>query len=280
MTKVLVTGGSSFVGAPLARRLAADEYDVVAPGRHECDVRDLHAVSKAMRGCDSVIHLAYAPVSAPARDVMDTAVNGMASILRACEWRGVRDLMLVSSPWAEDRSYYGVGKLAQEMMAAAWLASGALQRVVIARVYNAYGPDMGTDHVIPQFIGQMMNLGEQDRRFPVKGSGADIRSFTHVDDCAAQLATLFRHGSPGTAHYDVGTADEPVTTASLARAVAACFGREVTVVPEQFTAVPTLRVPRPPALLTALPRRPFREGLRQTVAWYREHEEELRGQQA
>lgn len=275
-----MTGGSSFVGAPLARRLAADEYDVVAPGRHECDVRDLHAVSKAMADCDSVIHLAYAPVSARPRDIMDTAVNGMANILRACEWRGVRDLMLVSSPWAEDRSYYGVGKLAQETMAGAWLRSGAFQRVIVARVYNAYGPDMGTSHVIPQFIHQMMNLGEQDRYFPVRGSGADVRSFIHVDDCAAQLAALLRHGSPGAAHYDVGTPDEPVTTVSLARAVAACFGQEVTVTPGQPMAVPTVKVPRPPALLTALPRRPFREGLRQTVAWYREHEEELRGQQA
>jgi nucleoside-diphosphate-sugar epimerase len=285
--RIFVTGASSFTGAPLVRRLIADGYKVRAPDHQECDIRNPYAVARAVDGCDAVIHAAYAPVSSSPREVMDTAVNGMTSVLRACELHGVQDLMLVSSPRVEDRyvpgsltACYGAGKMASELMAAAWLASGVFRRVVIARVYNAYGPDMGEDHVIPQFTLQMMITSTVDDArclFPVKGSGADIRSFIHVDDCAVQLATLFRHGSPGVSHYDVGVADEPVTVTGLARAVADCFGREITVVPGQADAVPTVRVPHLPALLTALPHRPFREGLRQTVAWYQEREEEFCG---
>ncbi len=269
--KIFVTGGSGFIGSSLVCQLTAAGHEVLAPSHRECDVHDTQAVAGAVAGCDSVIHLAHAPMSAPDRDVIDTTVNGTVSILRACEAHGVRDLMLVSSPWAGNGTCYGTGKQVQETLAEAWQQSGALDRVVIARVFNAYGSGMGTGHVIPQFILWMMQNPEAGL-FPVRGSGWDVRSFIHGDDCAVQLTELFCRAPSGTGRYDVGTTDEPQTTAALAQLVAGCFGRVITVVPEQSRAAATMRVPHPPGLLAELPHRSLGAGLRQTVAWYRERE--------
>lgn len=298
--RILVTGGSSFLGAPLVRRLAAagDEVRVLSRGvlPHRLggsgcrivtgDIRDEHAVARAAFGCDTVIHLAYARPGDSPRDIMDTAVNGMASVLRACELHTITDLMLVTSavaleaprPPGDLDGCYGAGKQACELMAAAWARSGAFRRVLIPRVYNAYGPDMGDYHVIPQFIARMARLarehpGDQVIPFPVRGAGLDIRSFIYIDDCTSQLMTLLRAGSPGVSHYDVGLADERMTTAQLANAVAGVFGRTVRVVPSPAGYAPSIRVPRPAPLLTGSPHVPLGEGLKKTAAWYRDRDE-------
>ncbi len=286
--RILCTGGTSYLGRPLVKLLAADhEIRVLSHNARDprlypaefClgDIRDPQAVARAVRGCDSVIHLAYAPVTAAPREIIDTAVLGMASVLRACELHGVTDLMLVTSPRAEDRNCYGAGKLVSELMARAYGHDGVLDRAVIARVYNAYGPDTGTGHVIPQFIRRM---GELTRRhdgvipFPVAGSGRDERSFIYIDDCVRQLAVLFDEAGPGADSYDAGSPGPVLTMAELAHAVAGCFGREIEVVPEHAVAGTwTRRVPDPPALLAKLPAMDFTEGLAATVAWYRAREE-------
>jgi len=197
----------------------------------------------------------------------------------------VRDLVLASSPRVHDpvvpldpRSCYGEGKRASEAMAAAWCKDGVLRRAIIARVFNAYGPDMGLDHVIPQFIVRMedlLKLGQPDPvEFPVKGSGNDVRSFIYVDDCAMQLHTLLDRAGPGAGVFDVGSPEE-MTIASLAHAVAACFGHEVTIMPwAPHDAGWTVRVPG--AGIPALPVVSFGKGLARTVEWYRENRGRVR----
>lgn len=286
---VLVTGASSFVGAPLARALVGSGRDVRALSRsagrlaggnvthYPGDIRDYSSVRRAVRGCESVIHLAYAHVTSSPREIMDVAVGGMSCLLRACSLSGVRDLLLVSSPWAENPvGYYGAGKLAQEMMASAWAESGVLERVVIARVFNAFGPDMGNEHVIPQFIRKMTDL---DRKFPdgvvpfpVNGSGLDIRSFVYIDDCTAQLMALASQGGSGISRCDVGFPGEGMSVDEVAQAVGRCFGRQVRVIPLGPLESSGVRTPHPPPVLSRLCTTSFSEGLARTVEWYRGQE--------
>jgi nucleoside-diphosphate-sugar epimerase len=272
--RVLVTGGSSFVGAPLVRALEAGGYDVrLLTG----DIRDPVNVSQTAAGCDSVIHLAYARADASDRDILDTAVLGITAVLDACERHHIRDLMLVSSPLADVAgNRYGTGKLVSEQMAEAWLRDKVFQRVVIARVFNAYGPDMGSYHVIPQFARQMIRLDRDSPageviRFPVRGSGQDVRSFVYIDDCTEQLLTLFRHGSPGCSRYDAGSYDQ-FTTGELATLIGEHFGREIRAVPSDPDSVRTVRIPKIPALLSPALRTDFGDGLAWTLDWYRKQE--------
>ena len=171
--RYLLTGGAGFIGSALARRLVNDGHDVTVLDRMtptkrarlpwarvvSGDVRDAAVVADAMDECDSVIHLAYKQRASRAgyagsAEILDVAVRGTAAVLDACDAHRVTDLLLVSSsevyqPAAEplsetaplmvpdtlDMAYaYGCGKIASEMMAAAWAEDG--KRLVIARPFN------------------------------------------------------------------------------------------------------------------------------------------------
>jgi len=283
-----------------ARRLDGTGTEVI-----HGDVRDAAAVAAAMQGCDQVAHLAYMQGTqtfyAEPRAVLDVALRGMLAVLGACQATGCADLLLVSSSEAYQvapevptpetvpltvpdplnmRYSYGGGKIACELMALAWERAGVLDRAVIARPHNIYGPDMGREHVIPEFCLRMNALTREQPEglieFPIQGTGQETRSFCWIGDCTAQLALLISRGLTGI--YNVGTMEERTIT-EVAHAVAACYGREIKVIPGTLPAgspprrLPALAKIRELASLrgrsTGLHVTPFEEGLAQTAAWYR-----------
>ena len=276
-------------------RLAGVPCDVIRG-----DIRDPGAVAAAMHGCDTVAHLAYLQGTqtfyANPADVLDVALRGIVNVLDACRITGCGTLLLVSSseayqaapvvPTPEDipltvpdvlnpRYSYGGGKIACEIAALAWARNGVLDRLAIARPHNIYGPDMGREHVIPEFCLRMSRLtAEQPEgiiEFPIQGSGLETRSFCYVDDCTDQLVQLLAHGREQAAVYHVGNMDERAI-AEVAHAVAACFGREIKVIPGVLPkGSPPRRLPDTAKVeaLAGKPRVSFGDGLAETVAWYR-----------
>lgn len=273
------------------------------------DVRDVSAVTRAMHGCDAVAHCAYVQGTqtfyAEPRQVLDVALRGMLSVLDACAVTGCGSLLLISSseayqvaskvPTPEDialtvpdplnpRYSYGGGKIASELMALAWQRSGVLDKVVIARPHNIYGPDMGKEHVIPEFCLRMNQLTADDQGgrghgtgeplpFRIQGTGQETRSFCWIGDCVDQLALLLNPGTPA-GIYHVGTMNE-ITISQVAHMIAAMYGREIKLEPG------TLPQGSPPRRLPDLAKicklaggrmypKPFTAGLRETVAWYQE----------
>lgn len=266
------------------------------------DIRIPYHVSSAMRGCDAVVHLAYRQGTQTfyeePREVLDVGIRGMLNLLDACEATGCADLLLVSSseayqvasvvPTPEDialtvpdvlnpRYSYGGGKIACELMALAWQRRGVLDRVVIARPHNIYGPDGGREHVIPEFCDRMNVLNEQYAEgevipFPIQGTGQETRSFCYIDDCIAQLALLLKPDTPGGV-YHVGTMDE-WTIAEVAEGVAYCYDRAVNVQPGTLPkGSPPRRLPDTSKIraLGQWETTSFVQGLAKTVAWYRAH---------
>jgi nucleoside-diphosphate-sugar epimerase len=272
------------------------------------DVRDPELVKAAARGCGTIAHLAYLQgtqtfYSEP-RQVLDVAVRGMSNVLAACESEGVGDLLLVSSSEAyqvattvptpetvplsipdplNPRYSYGGGKALCEIMANAWQLSGVLDRVIIARPHNIIGPDMGHEHVIPQFADRMKEMFTRSMnpydvlKFPIQGTGQETRSFCYIDDCVEQLALLLRSASEGTSVYHVGQMDERSIT-DVAHAVADCFGRSIKVVPGSLPkGSPPRRCPDTTKVsMLANGDLPvpvgFWEAIRRTVEWYQGHE--------
>jgi len=279
-----------------ARRLSGAGCEI-----HYGDIRSPHAVYRAMSGCDAVAHLAYLQGTqtfyAEPRQVLDVAVGGMLALLEACEATGCAQLLLVSSseayqvapvvPTPEDipltvpdvlnpRYSYGGGKIACELMALAWERTGVLDRTVIARPHNIYGPDMGHEHVIPEFCDRMNELTRAHRKgiidFPIQGTGLETRSFCFIDDAVAQLALLCAPDTPGGV-YHVGEEDER-TVGEVAKGIAACYGREIKVVPGSLPkGSPPRRLPdtRKIRALGDWGHTPFQEGLAATVRWYQSH---------
>jgi nucleoside-diphosphate-sugar epimerase len=284
-------------GAP--RRLAGIENDIEFIGG---DVRDPEAVADAARGIDEVHHLAFVNgtqffYSAPEL-VLDVGVKGMVNVLDACRKHGVGTLILASSsevyqhperiPTDETvplivpdplnpRYSYGAGKIIGEVMAINY-GRKFFERVLIFRPHNVYGPDMGWEHVVPQFALRMKNaIAESPKgpiRFPVQGNGAETRSFCYVDDLVEGVMVMRAHGKH-LGIYHIGTTEE-IAIADLARRIAGHAARDIELVPGAVQPGSTPR--RCPdisklAKLGYKPRVPLAEGLPPTVRWYWENAE-------
>jgi len=317
--RILVTGGSGFLGSALVkalvgageavrvfddnsrgavRRLREVERDIDFVSG---DIRDAAAVDAAMRGIDEVHHLAFVNGTATfysAPDlVLDVGVKGIVNVIDGCRHHGVGRLILASSsevyqsaprvPTDESaplvvpdphnpRLSYGAGKIISEMMV---INHGRkhFERVLIFRPHNVYGPDMGFDHVIPQFAVRLKRAMEKYASgavpFPIQGSGAETRSFCHVDDLV-QGVMVMRAKGEHLGIYHVGTAEE-ISIADLARRMAKIAGREIALGPSAVREGSTPRRCPDISKLAALgysPRVALDDGLPPTLKWYWAHE--------
>jgi nucleoside-diphosphate-sugar epimerase len=315
VSKILVTGGSGFIGSGLVKALVAaghsvrvfDDNSRGSPRRLKDvekdiefiagDIRDADAVARATQGMDEVNHLAFVNgteffYSMP-EVVLDVGVRGMLNVIDACRKHGIGTLVVASSsevyqtppqvPTAEDaplsvpdalnpRYSYGGGKLISELLAINF-GRKFFERVLIFRPHNIYGPDMGWEHVIPQFALRLQKLAAAQPSgplpFDIQGSGAESRSFCFIDDLVAGVLVMREKGEH-LGIYHVGTMDE-VSIADLARRVAKAAGRDIDLVPGPLQAGGTPR--RCPdisklAKLGYAPRVPLDEGLKTTLGWY------------
>jgi nucleoside-diphosphate-sugar epimerase len=156
----------------------------------------------------------------------------------------------------------------------AWAEAGVLDRLIIARPHNIYGPDMGREHVIPQFCIRMNQLVKETPsgtiQFPIQGTGQETRSFCYIDDCISQFNLLLQKAEH-MGVYHVGNMEERSIT-DVAQGVAKCYDRTVKVVPGILPkGSPTRRLPDT-TKITALgyeQATTFEDGLAQTVDWYK-----------
>jgi len=278
-----------------AQRLAdmAGQFELV-----EADIRDAVTVERATRGIDTVCHLAFVNgteffYTCPEL-VLDIGVKGMVNVLDACIANGVRELVLASSsevyqeppsiPTDESvplsipdplnpRYSYAAGKIISELMAINY-GRKHFDRVVIFRPHNVYGPDMGWEHVIPQFILRMTELCVREAsdpiQFPIQGTGHQSRAFVFIEDFTDGLMLAIEKGEH-LGIYHIGTIEE-LDMSQLAHLVAECFGRRIEVVPGKAAQGGTARRCPDITKLSALgykPRYKLREALPIVVGWYR-----------
>ncbi len=268
------------------------------------DMRDPTIVSRTTRGVDSVCHLAFVNgtryfYEKPAY-VLDVGVKGMVNVLDACIRNGVGELILASSsevyqtpPYVptdeavplsvpdpyNPRYSYGGGKIISELMAIHY-GREYLKRVLIFRPHNVFGPDMGWDHVIPQFVVRLQQLRSkvtgQEIPFSIQGKGDQTRAFIYIEDFIAGLMLVIRNGSHLNT-YNIGTTAE-IAIRDVADKIAQCLGLSVRIVPgPEATGGTPRRCPDISKLLKLgfLPRFKFDEVLPLTVHWYTEHPEPM-----
>ena len=284
-------------GAPRRLKEIAKDIEFIAG-----DIRDPALVARAVRGMDEVNHLAFVNgteffYSAPEL-VLDVGVKGMVNVIDACRSEGVGSLVLASSsevyqtpphiPTDEHapllvpdptnpRYSYGGGKIISELMAINY-GRKFFDRVLIFRPHNVYGPDMGFEHVIPQFSLRLKAIAAKHPTgllpFELQSDGSQTRSFCHVDDLISGVMVMRAKGEH-LGIYHVGTTEE-ITIADLARRVAARVGREIELIPGPAPQGGTGRRCPDIAKLGKLgysPRVPLAAGLPATVDWYWAHAE-------
>jgi nucleoside-diphosphate-sugar epimerase len=320
VSRILVTGGSGFIGSGLVkalvkaghsvrvlddnsrgspRRLAevANDVEFIAG-----DIRNAAVVDEAARDIDEVHHLAFVNGTAFFYSqpdlVLDVGVRGIVNIIDTCRKQGIGTMVLASSsevyqtppkiPTDESapltipdplnpRYSYGGGKLISELMAINF-GRKYFDRVLIFRPHNVYGPDMGWEHVIPQFALRLDAAAKKQKAgklpFEIQGTGKETRSFCFIDDLVAGVM-LMREKGEHLGIYHVGSTEE-VTIAELAHQIAVVAGREIELIPGKPAPGGTTR--RCPdisklARLGYKPRVPLSDGLKPTLAWYRHNAE-------
>ena len=302
--RVLVTGGCGFIGANLTRRLCADGdsevriVDDLRTGREQYisadlaevivgDVADRAVLEPALDGVDAVVHLAsqtgvFPSLEDPTRDFEGNALPTF-RVLEACRRRGIDRVVFASSgasvgdvtpPIHENvvpkpLSPYGAGKLAGEGYVQGYAGSFGMQTVAL-RFSNVYGPfSMHKDNAIPNFIKRSL----QGERLEIYGDGSQTRDFIHVHDlCDGIAAAITADGVAGEI-FQLGTSVE-TPLVEVAKLIQEITGAENEIDFEERRPGEVYKshvdISKAQRLLGFAPRIELRDGLAQTVEWYRE----------
>lgn len=151
-----------------------------------------------------------------------------------------------------------------------------IQRLMI-RPHNVYGPAMGFEHVIPDFVEKAVRLLEQHGSeetvdFPIQGDGEQTRAFCHIDDAVEGIVRVLESGGDREI-YNIGTENE-VTIGELARNVAGVFDLDITL---DRGDVPDGSTPRRCPDISKIqdlgfePSVSLEDGLEGTVRWYEDY---------
>lgn len=219
--RILVTGGSGFIGRHAVASLAAAGahvrvVDLLAHPDPDVeivrgDIADPEVIEAALvGGFDSVLHLAA--VTSVLRSVQQPAltyrtnVEGTHRVLEGAREAGVTSVVFASTnavtgPMEEQAiterarlrplTPYGATKAAAEMLMSAYTAAYGV-RCTRLRLTNAYGPGMQAKDSIVARLMRAVRLGTT---FEIYGDGRQLRDYVHVSDIieAAILAFANPH---------------------------------------------------------------------------------------
>ena len=261
------------------------------------DIRDAGTVAAAFAGQDAVWHLAYVNGTQFFYEkpdmVLDVGVKGMINVLDACRTHGLAELIYASTsevyqtpdavPTPEDvqmvvpdptnpRYSYGSGKIIGELMAL-HMAAKFMDRVQIFRPHNIYGPDMGWEHVLPQFVLRMKTLAaasdDDPLPFPIQGGGSETRAFNYIDDFIDGVILMSEKGATGEV-YHIGTPEE-IAIREVAVMAGRYYGREIALEPQPLQKGGTYRRCPDISKLAALgytPKVMLKDGFPILADWY------------
>lgn len=222
--RLLITGGTGYLGGALVKAAAARGYEVVAfsrtarssglPGRLiDGDIRDAAAVHAAAEGCDAICHTAALVTIWRRRrqDFDDVNVGGLRNVLAAAARARVHRIIYTSSFLAMppsdsggpgDWNDYQRTKLAADTVAGQAVAEG----VPLVRMYPGviYGPGRLTEG---NLVGRLLSDHLAGKLPGVIGADR-IWSYSFIDDVADGHLRAIARGEPG-GKYVLGGENAP-----------------------------------------------------------------------
>ena len=311
--RIVVTGGNGFLGSFVVERLRTRGCrHITVPRSRQYDLRTAEAIDRLFREVrpEIVIHLAGvvggigANAAQPGRFFFDNAIMGI-QLMESARLVGVEKFVALGTicaypkhtavPFREDDLWlgypedtnapYGLAKKMLLVQAQSYRAQYGFNAIYLLPV-NLYGPrdnfDPQTSHVIPALIRKCEEAKAAGaREIVVWGDGSATREFLHVSDAAEGLVLATeRYDDPAPVNLGSGS---DISIRELVALVAAEAG---------FTGVIRWDTTKP----NGQPRRrldvtraagfgfrasvDFRDGIRETVAWYRERAREERSAQS
>ena len=308
MAVYVVTGGGGFIGSHIVEELlrrgeTTRVIDNFSTGKRknvavfeksaeiiEADIADGKNLTKFLTGADYVIHQAAIP-SVP-KSILDPMtshranVNGTLNLLLACREARIKRVVYASSsslygdnpilPKHEGMmpnplSPYGAQKLFGEMYCKVFTKAYGLETVSL-RYFNVFGPRQDSTSQYSGVLALFIPAVLQDRRPTIYGDGSQSRDFTYVQNVVE--ANLLACKAPCVAGdaFNIACGDR-ITLNSVIEQINFITGKQI---------FPIYAEPRPGdikhsqadisrarELLGYAPSVGFREGLAQTVEWYR-----------
>ena len=306
--RVLITGGSGFLGSHLCERLLSEDANVLCVDnfftgarRNIQHLRDdkrfellRHDVTFPLYvevdqiynlACPaSPVHYQHDPVQ-----TTKTSVHGAINMLGLAKRLRARILQASTSevygdpevqPQTEEywgrvnptgvRSCYDEGKRCAETLFFDYWRQHQL-RIKVARIFNTYGPRMHPNdgRVVSNFVVQAL-LG---RDLTLHGDGLQTRAFCYVDDLIDGLVRLMQSKDAVTGPINLGNPQE-FTILELAEIVLDLTGSKSRLVhrprPEDDPCQRRPDISKAEELLGWQPTTPLRDGLRRTISYFEE----------
>ena len=313
--KVLVTGADGFIGSHLTQQLLKEGYDVRAMCQYNSfgtwgwidtfpkeekdslnifmgDVRDPNGVRVAMKGVDTVFHLAALiaiPYSYHSPDAyVDTNIKGTLNVLQAARDLGTSRVLVTSTSEVygtaqyvpidekhpfQGQSPYSATKIGADRLAESFYRSFDLP-VTIVRPFNTFGPRQSRRAVIPTIITQLLS-GKEEIKL---GSLTPTRDFNYVKDTANGFITISKFDNTIGKEINIATERE-ISIGDLANELIRPINPNAKIVTDEVRLRPEKsevnRLLGSAALLRSLtgwhPNYTFEEGLAETIRWIREN---------
>lgn len=306
-----VTGGAGFLGSFVVDKLRQrGATEIFVPRKRDYDLVDPQAIRRMLDDArpDVIIHLAAhvggigANRMHPAEFFYDNLMMGVQLMHQAWQ-RGVEKFVAIGTvcaypkytpvPFKEDDLWngypeetnapYGLAKKMLLVQAQAYRQQYGFNAIYLLPV-NLYGPrdnfDLETSHVIPALIRKCIEAQEQGLpEVVVWGDGSPTREFLYVED-AAEGIVLATEKYNGPEPVNLGSGME-INIRDLAEMIRRLTGFEGRLVWD--TSRPNgqprraLDTSRAEKYFGFKAQTPFEEGLRRTIAWYRQNRERVRG---
>lgn len=221
--KILITGGSGFIGSHLVARYQKQAEVIVLDNFRtgnrknlaglECQfvegsILDEEILDRVMQGVDVVFHLAalVSVAESMERPLETVAINvtGLLNTLEAARRHGARKLVFASSaavygenpaqPKVETltpdpRSPYAVTKLDGEYYCAIYEQQGWVSTACL-RFFNVFGPRQDPSSAYAAAVAAFLDKARRGETLSIHGDGEQTRDFIHVGDIASALADL------------------------------------------------------------------------------------------
>ena len=256
------------------------------------DVRDPNAVRQAVKGVDAVFHLAALiaiPFSYYAPDAyVDTNIKGTLNVLQAARDLDTARVLITSTsevygtaqyvPIDEKHPYqgqspYSATKIGADRLAESFYRSFSLP-VSIVRPFNTYGPRQSARAVIPTIITQLL-AGKKEIQL---GALTPTRDFNYVKDTARGFLEIYRSDRTIGQEINIATQQE-ISIGALAEELIRQIEPNARIVcdaqrlrPEKSEVDRLLGSNEKIRSLTDWqPRYTFKQGLAETIAFFREN---------
>ncbi|MFB2875793.1 GDP-L-fucose synthase family protein [Floridanema aerugineum] len=305
--RILVTGGAGFLGRQVVQKLTqagADPQKITVPRSRDYDLRSLEACQRAVDQQDIVIHLAAhvggigLNLIKPAELFYDNLMMGT-QLIHAAYQAGVQKFVCVGTicaypkftpvPFKEDDIWngypeetnapYGIAKKALLVQLQSYRQQYGFNGIYLLPV-NLYGPEDNFDpvssHVIPALVRKVYEAQQRgDKELPVWGDGSPSREFLYSEDAAQGIVMgtqFFNEPDP----VNLGTGYE-ITIRDLVELICELMGFQGEIVwqTDKPNGQPRrcLDVERAKQSFGFEAQTDFREGLKKTIDWYRQHAE-------